>query len=91
MGQARSNLAWWTAALLTIVIAVVYGGAVDVPFIFDDFNSIQTNETIVSLWPLWSAEPPFGPELTAAFPEHSRAASLGGCRPVRAWHAAWPL
>jgi tetratricopeptide (TPR) repeat protein len=59
--ESRSRFAWWTAALLAIVIAVVYGRAVDVPFIFDDFNSIQTNETIVSLWPLWSAEAPFGP------------------------------
>jgi tetratricopeptide (TPR) repeat protein len=61
MGVSRSKFAWWTAALLAIVITVVYGRAVDVPFIFDDFNSIQTNETIVSLWPLWSAEPPLGP------------------------------
>jgi tetratricopeptide (TPR) repeat protein len=61
MGESGSRFAWWSAALLAIVIAVVYGRAVDVPFIFDDFNSIQTNETIVSLWPLWSAEPPLGP------------------------------
>jgi tetratricopeptide (TPR) repeat protein len=60
-GESRSKVAWWSAALLATIITVVYGRAVDVPFIFDDFNSIQTNETIVSLWPLWSAEPPFGP------------------------------
>jgi protein O-mannosyl-transferase len=60
-GGARSSSAWWTAALLAVAITAIYGRAVDAPFIFDDFNSIQTNETIVSLWPLWSADAPLGP------------------------------
>src|SRR5688572_7547048 len=57
----RSKFVWWTAALLALVVSVIYSGALDSPFIFDDFNSIQSNETIVSLWPLWASDGPRGP------------------------------
>ena len=60
-GRARSKFVWWSAALLAIVVTAIYGRAIDAPFIFDDFNSIQTNETIVTIWPLWSADGPLGP------------------------------
>jgi tetratricopeptide (TPR) repeat protein len=44
--------AWAAAVLLAIAIGVVYGRALDAPFVFDDDIGIIKNNSIVSLWPL---------------------------------------
>lgn len=48
---APMTSAWLVAVVLTIVIAVVYGRTLDVPFIFDDEPTIYHNPSIKSLWP----------------------------------------
>src|SRR5689334_22528434 len=52
---------WLAALLLAIAIAVVYGRALDVPFVFDDNESVVTNTSIRSLWPLIGNEEHRGP------------------------------
>jgi protein O-mannosyl-transferase len=37
---------------LILAIGVVYGKSLDAPFIFDDVDGIENNESIFSLWPL---------------------------------------
>ncbi len=56
---------WAVAAVFASLIGVVYGPAINVPFIFDDVGAIVQNESIVSLWPLiGSAHPgPLNPPL----------------------------
>jgi tetratricopeptide (TPR) repeat protein len=44
--------AWTVAAVLAVLVGVVYVPAVNVPFIFDDIIGIVQNDSIVSLWPL---------------------------------------
>src|SRR6476659_3666368 len=43
---------WLAATVLAVAIGVVYGRALDVPFIFDDIAAITKNRSITSLWPL---------------------------------------
>jgi protein O-mannosyl-transferase len=47
--------------MLAICLAVVYVPALDVPFIFDDIDSIQNNGSITSLWPLFGTASHPGP------------------------------
>jgi protein O-mannosyl-transferase len=42
---------WLVAIILGVAIAVVYGRALDAPFLFDDQISITENPSIESLWP----------------------------------------
>ena len=53
-GGARFDwrFAWIAAAVIAVAVVAVYGGALDSPFIFDDYHGIVTNESIDSLWPL---------------------------------------
>ena len=44
--------AWIAVAVLLVAIGVVYGRSLDAPFIFDDVDGIENNESIFSLWPL---------------------------------------
>src|SRR5262245_7370580 len=50
---------WAVAAILALLIGVVYGRVLHAPFIFDDQGSVLENRSIVSLWPLvgTSAQP----------------------------------
>jgi len=51
--------AWLVSVVLVISITLLYGSALNSPFIFDDVISIVNNESIRSLWPLiGSAERP---------------------------------
>lgn len=51
--QVGSDLASWMApALLLVLLIIVYGPALNSPFIFDDYGSVTSNESIVSMWPL---------------------------------------
>jgi tetratricopeptide (TPR) repeat protein len=52
--RARSDgLPTWLAAIvLALAIGLVYGRALDVPFILDDESTILGNKSIASLWPL---------------------------------------
>jgi len=43
---------WTVALLLALVIVIVYGPSISVPFIFDDQAAIIENPSIVSRWPL---------------------------------------
>jgi hypothetical protein len=52
---------WAAALLLGILIWVVYGRAIDAPFIFDDVNSIDSNDSIRRLWPLVGSADARGP------------------------------
>jgi Tfp pilus assembly protein PilF len=52
---------------LIVAILAVYGRAIRAPFIFDDYNSVETNETIVRLWPLVGSEAEPGPLRTPQF------------------------
>jgi len=47
--------------LLASVVAVIYGGALPAPFIFDDKLSVLENPSIRALWPLWGDELQPGP------------------------------
>lgn len=49
------------AALLAVAVAAVYARGIDSPFIFDDLPSIQENESIRQLWPLWGSVEEPGP------------------------------
>src|SRR5437764_10111194 len=44
--------AWVSAAVLALLIGIVYVPAAKAPFIFDDLTAIVQNDSIVSLWPL---------------------------------------
>jgi Flp pilus assembly protein TadD len=52
---------WVVAAVLGIAIALVYGHSLDAPFIFDDVDGIENNDSIRSLWPLVGAAGAHGP------------------------------
>jgi tetratricopeptide (TPR) repeat protein len=52
---------WFVAAVLAIAIGIVYGRALDAPFVFDDHDSIITNSSIRSLWPLIGTDEHRGP------------------------------
>jgi protein O-mannosyl-transferase len=52
---------WAAAALLALILGLVYLPAVHVPLIYDDLGSIVTNESIESAWPLVAAAPNHGP------------------------------
>jgi tetratricopeptide (TPR) repeat protein len=52
---------WLAAVLLAVAIAIVYGRALDVPFVFDDNESVVTNTSIRSLWPLIGTDEHRGP------------------------------
>lgn len=41
------------AILIAIAILAAYSNSFHVPFVFDDIGSIEDNETIRSLWPIW--------------------------------------
>src|SRR3954471_13974885 len=43
---------WMAAAVLAVLIGVIYVPAANVPFIFDDIPGIVQNDSIISLWPL---------------------------------------
>jgi tetratricopeptide (TPR) repeat protein len=54
----------WTLLTLALVggaVIIVYGRAIDSPFIFDDQMSVVTNPSIVRLWPLVGDEENPGP------------------------------
>jgi tetratricopeptide (TPR) repeat protein len=52
---------WLAALVLAIAIGIVYGRALDVPFVFDDNESVVTNTSIRSLWPLVGTDDHRGP------------------------------
>lgn len=57
--QLGSDLTCWMApALLLALVVVVYGPALNSPFIFDDYGAVTSNESIVSLWPLVGSDKP---------------------------------
>jgi Flp pilus assembly protein TadD len=66
-GDRTRAWAWGTAAVLALVIMIVYGRSLDAPFIYDDFNSVETNETIRSWWPLVGDAENRGPLYTPQF------------------------
>lgn len=45
--------AWAAAAVLAVAIGAIYSQSLNAPFIFDDNATILTNNSIVSLWPLF--------------------------------------
>src|SRR5690349_5982396 len=52
---------WVAVAVLALAIGVVYGGALNVPFVFDDDITLTKNESIKSLWPLIGTGEHHGP------------------------------
>ena len=52
---------WLAAGVLALAVGLVYGRALDVPFLFDDSVGIMSNESIRSLWPLVGTESQRGP------------------------------
>ncbi len=44
--------AWAVAALIGFLIGAVYGPSINVPFVFDDRDTVLGNESILKLWPL---------------------------------------
>jgi tetratricopeptide (TPR) repeat protein len=44
--------AWVAVVVLLVAISAVYGRSLDAPFIFDDVDGIENNESIFTLWPL---------------------------------------
>lgn len=46
---ARRRPEWWFAQALIVVLAVLYAGSLDAPFVFDDHDSIPGNPSILSL------------------------------------------
>lgn len=50
-GTADRMRALGTALLLAAVVVLIYGRAIDSPFIFDDLPGIVDNPSIVRLWP----------------------------------------
>src|SRR5262245_18141322 len=44
--------AWFACALIASAITLVYGGALNAPFIYDDDPAILRNPSIDSIWPL---------------------------------------
>src|SRR4051812_4818434 len=52
---------WLVTAALAISVAVVYGRALDAPYVFDDHDAIAKNTSIRSLWPLIGTEEHRGP------------------------------
>jgi DMSO/TMAO reductase YedYZ molybdopterin-dependent catalytic subunit/Flp pilus assembly protein TadD len=48
-------------ALLIGTVCIVYGGALEAPFVFDDANSVLFNPSITRLWPLWGLAGSEGP------------------------------
>src|SRR5947209_11047931 len=43
---------WGVCVALALSMGLVYGRALDAPFIFDDSASVTENVSILSLWPL---------------------------------------
>lgn len=43
---------WVAVAVLLVAIGMVYGRSLNAPFIFDDVDGIENNESIFSVWPL---------------------------------------
>jgi tetratricopeptide (TPR) repeat protein len=52
---------WLAAIILALAIAIVYGRGLNAPFMFDDDDSIVTNTSIRSIWPLIGSEELRGP------------------------------
>src|SRR4051812_12912017 len=52
---------WLAAAAVAICVALVYGRALNAPFVFDDHDTIAKNTSIRSLWPLIGTEEHRGP------------------------------
>src|SRR5436190_6840705 len=52
---------WFVVAALVISLALVYGRALDAPFVFDDHDAIARNTSIRSLWPLIGTDEHRGP------------------------------
>jgi protein O-mannosyl-transferase len=52
---------WLAAVLLAISLALVYGRALDAPYVFDDHDTIVKNTSIRSLWPLVGTSEHRGP------------------------------
>jgi Tfp pilus assembly protein PilF len=83
--------AWTSAGIVIVAVLVVYGRSIDAPFIFDDINSVQRNDSIKKLWPLvGDAENPgplYGPKFapTSARPVVNLSLALnyqlGGLEP----------
>jgi tetratricopeptide (TPR) repeat protein len=48
----RGPPAWVAVVVLLVAVAAVYGRSLDAPFIFDDVDGIENNESIFTLWPL---------------------------------------
>jgi hypothetical protein len=60
-GPGRSLPAWVAALVLSLAIGIVYGRALDSPFIFDDRAAIIHNASITALWPLIGTSGHHGP------------------------------
>jgi protein O-mannosyl-transferase len=62
---ARTDGVIWAqicyAAVLGLIIAIVYGPSVSTPFIFDDVPGIVQNPSLFRLWPLLGSAPHFAP------------------------------
>jgi Flp pilus assembly protein TadD len=54
----------WGALLIAVAAIIAYANTFSVPFIFDDGDSIATNPTIRSLWPLTTVLNPPSPGYT---------------------------
>jgi tetratricopeptide (TPR) repeat protein len=50
MPKRRSSRTWWVIPIIALAGALVYGGSLSYPFIFDDQVSIVTNTSIRDLW-----------------------------------------
>src|SRR5271168_1505596 len=52
VGHQSRAIPWLISLLLVAAIWAVYGNTLHDPFIFDDYNSILTNDHIKAIWPL---------------------------------------
>jgi tetratricopeptide (TPR) repeat protein len=52
---------WFAVVAVAISVALVYGRALDAPFVFDDHDTVVKNTSIRSLWPLIGTEEHRGP------------------------------
>src|SRR3954447_16764681 len=49
---------WAVAVILAFLIGAVYGPSINVPFVFDDRDTIMGNDSILKLWPLIGRDEP---------------------------------
>ena len=58
--------------LLAFLIGAVYGPSIDVPFVFDDRDTIMGNDSILKLWPLIGHNQPGPLNPPSEFPTSGR-------------------